>query len=153
MNLNLPAQSPGSGSNHAEETIRTVLNVCGRKSGGGDRGLQTRSRNRQKGAEKIQSDVFASTPHEEQEQTKKESGPWRVAGWKLQAAFRKEAGPRCGGQAEVSSFISKVFLTRLGQQGTGTKAASAPGVRRMEGNSASKFGRLVEGGRWMGWQR
>lgn len=44
MNLNLPAQSPGSGSNHGEETIRTVLNVCGRKWGGGDRGPQTRSR-------------------------------------------------------------------------------------------------------------
>lgn len=50
---------------------------------------------------------------------KKEAGPWRVAGWKLRAAFRKEAGPRCGGQAEVSSFISKVFLMRLGQRGGG----------------------------------
>lgn len=80
MNLNLPAQSPGSGSNHGEETIRTVLNVCSRKSGGGDRGPQTRSRNRQKRAEKIQSDVFASTPHGEQEKTKKEAGPW-VSRW------------------------------------------------------------------------
>lgn len=71
MNLNLPAQSPGSGSNHGEETIRTVLNVCGRKWGGGERGPQTRSRKRQKRAEKIPSDVLASTPHEEQETRKK----------------------------------------------------------------------------------
>lgn len=71
MNLNLPAQSPGSGSNHGEETIRTVLNVCGRKSGGGDRGPQTRGRNRQKRF------VLASTPHQEQEKhQKKVVGPW-----------------------------------------------------------------------------
>lgn len=63
--------------------------------------------------------LMFSTPHEEQEGRKKEAGPWRVAGGKLQAAFRKEAGPRCGGQAEVTSFISKVLLMRLGQWGGG----------------------------------